>query len=86
MTGALPAFPGLLGLPRDYLVAQFGAWRTGQRHAVQPDCMYTVAQKLAPEDITAVAGWLAAQPLPADSKPAAGPIKPLPLACGSGLQ
>lgn len=86
MTGALPAFPGLLGLPRDYLVAQLGAWRTGQRHAVAPDCMRTVAQRLTPEDITAVASWLAAQPMPSDSKPAAASSLPLPLPmpCGSG--
>lgn len=86
MTGVLPAIPGLLGLPRDYLVAQFGAWRTGQRRAVQPDCMHTIATRLAPEDITAVAGWLAAQPLPADPKPAPRLAAPLPMPCGSGLQ
>jgi cytochrome c553 len=81
----LPAIPGLLGLPRDYLIAQFGNWRTGQRRAASPDCMAQVAQKLTPEDIAAVAGWLAAQPVPQPAHPAAGIAQPLPLPCGSGL-
>ena len=46
MTGAAPFVPGLLGLPRDYLNAQLGAWRTGKRHAQAPDCMAQVAQAL----------------------------------------
>ncbi|MEO7115426.1 MAG: cytochrome C, partial [Caldimonas sp.] len=31
MTGRAPFIPGLLGLPRDYLNAQLGAWKTGKR-------------------------------------------------------
>ena len=31
MTGIAPAMPGLLGLPRDYLLGQFGGWRNGER-------------------------------------------------------
>jgi cytochrome c553 len=84
MTGVQPAFPGLLGLPRAYLIAQFGAWRSGQRKAVQPDCMHEIAMRLTPQDIGAVASWLAAQPLPPDPKPAATLPAPLPMACGSG--
>ncbi len=38
LTGALPDVPGLLGLPADYLSAQLGGWRTGQRRAHAPDC------------------------------------------------
>ena len=38
LTGVQPATPGLLGLPRDYLNAQLGAWRAGQRRAHAPDC------------------------------------------------
>ena len=34
LTGVLPATPGLLGLPRDYLSAQLGAWVHGQRRAL----------------------------------------------------
>ncbi|MEO8655502.1 MAG: cytochrome C, partial [Ramlibacter sp.] len=33
LTGVAPNTPGLLGLPRDYLNAQLGAWRSGQRRA-----------------------------------------------------
>lgn len=82
MTGTLSAVPGLLGLPRDYLIGQLGAWQTGLRKAFVPDCMAQVAQRLAPNDIAAVASWLAAQPLPADTHPAAAPLQPLPLRCG----
>ncbi len=89
MTGVAPFIPGLLGLPRDYLVSQLGAWQTGSRHATAPDCMQTVAKKLSAEDISAVASWLALQNMPADSKPiskmAANQITgaKLPLSCGS---
>jgi len=82
MTGLAPFVPGLLGLPRDYLNAQLGAWRSGQRRALPPDCMAQVAQRLSAEDIGAVSAWLAAQAVPADSTPAAAPTAPLPIACG----
>ncbi len=82
MTGRAPFIPGLLGLPRDYLNAQLGAWRNGQRHAIEPDCMAQVAHRLAPEDIGAVSSWLAAQPVPAHAQPAADAAAPLPIACG----
>lgn len=85
LTGVAPAIPGLLGLPRDYLNAQFGAWREGQRHAAAPDCMATVVERLAPADIEAVSTWLAAQPLPADTRPAPALAGELPLPCG-GLE
>ncbi|MGY8904666.1 MAG: c-type cytochrome [Burkholderiales bacterium] len=70
LTGVLPQVPGLLGLPRDYVQAQLGAWRTGQRRAHAPDCMAQIAQRMAPDDIHAVASWLATQPLPANTQPA----------------
>ena len=83
LTGLAPGVPGLLGLPRDYLNAQLGAWRSGRRQALAPDCMAEIAHRLAPEDVSAVAAWLASQPLPADAKPAnALPADP-PLRCGS---
>ncbi|MDP3607105.1 MAG: c-type cytochrome [Polaromonas sp.] len=78
MTGVLPAVPGLLGLPRDYLNAQLGAWKTGQRRAHTPDCMKQLVERLDLDDLNAVASWLAAQPLPASSKPAATPPVPVP--------
>jgi cytochrome c553 len=83
MTGVLPATPGLLGLPRDYLVGQLGAWQNGKRRAAAPDCMAQIAKKLSAEDLGAVASWLAAQPVPAEAKPAASIALPLPLECGS---
>ncbi len=86
MTGAQPAIPGLLGLPRDYLVAQIGAWQTGLRRATAPDCMRQIAQRLGRDDTVALAAWLDAQPVPADSHPALTIATPLPLDCGSGLR
>jgi cytochrome c553 len=71
LTGVAPNTPGLLGLPRDYLNAQLGGWRTGQRRAVTPDCMGEIARRLAPEDLAAVTAWLAAEALPANPHPAA---------------
>lgn len=88
LTGALPALPGLIGLPRDYLLGQLGAWRQGERRAAAPDCMATIARRLGDNDVAAVTSWLAAQPPGADMKPAPveGVALPLPLACGSGLR
>ncbi|WP_309624439.1 c-type cytochrome [Methylibium sp.] len=83
LTGVLPATPGLLGLPRDYLNAQLGAWRNAARHALAPDCMASVARRLAPDDVSAVSTWLSAEPLPANAKPAAALPAPPALPCGS---
>lgn len=82
LTGAAPFIPGLLGLPRDYLNGQLGAWRSGQRRAVAPDCMAEIARRLRPEEINALSQWLAAQPLPASPKPEPSPPANLPLKCG----
>ena len=82
LTGVAPAIPGLLGLPRDYLNAQFGAWRIGQRRAHEPDCMARVADQLSPEDVGAVTAWLAAQPVPASAKAADSLPARLPMPCG----
>ncbi|HSW20898.1 MAG TPA: cytochrome c4 [Ramlibacter sp.] len=86
MTGINPAMPGLLGLPRDYLLAQFGAWRSGLRRAAQPDCMGEIAKRLSGEDVTMVATWLSSQPV--TGGPAAADALPanLPLNCGSGAK
>jgi cytochrome c553 len=75
LTGVQPEVPGLVGLPRDYLNAQLGAWKNGLRSAPAPDCMARVAARLGPQDIAAVSMWLASQPVPADPKavPAAAP-------------
>lgn len=86
LTGVVPNTPGLLGLSRDYLNAQLGAWRTGQRRAHAPDCMARIAQQLQPQDLAAVTGWLAAQPLPADPRPVRSLSRPPGIACGSASQ
>lgn len=85
LTGMLPATPGLLGLPRDYLNAQLGAWRTGLRKAHAPDCMADIARRLAPGDIAAVSAWLSTQPLPTQVHAVAPSSQPLPLRCGSAV-
>lgn len=86
MTGVEPAFPGLLGLPRDYLVGQLGAWQDGKRHAVAPDCMGQIASRLTAQEVSAIATWLSAQPLPTPAKAVAAWTTALPLDCGSGLR
>ena len=83
LTGVQPGTPGLLGLPRDYLNSQLGAWRSGQRRAHAPDCMASIAQRLNDSDVSAVSGWLASQPLPTNPKPARALPAPLPMTCGS---
>lgn len=83
LTGVQPNTPGLLGLPRDYINAQLGAWRTGERQAHAPDCMAKVARTLTPEDLNAVSSWLAAQPLPAQPRAIDRLPEPTPLPCGS---
>ena len=55
LTGLGDTVPGLLGLPRDYLAAQIGAWRSGNRHADAPDCMADIARGLELRDVEAVA-------------------------------
>ncbi len=82
MTGVAPAIPGLIGLPRDYINAQFGAWRNKKRKAHAPDCMADVANRLSEADVAAVSGWLAAQPAHPDMRPATSLPKPLPMECG----
>ncbi|MGO4380891.1 c-type cytochrome [Pseudoduganella sp. RAF53_2] len=82
MTGVAPSIPGLIGLPRDYINAQFGAWRNKVRKAHAPDCMADIANRLSEADVAAVSGWLASQPADAEMRPADSLPKPLPLKCG----
>lgn len=82
LTGTQPAVPGLLGLSRDYLNGQLGAWRSGQRRAQAPDCMAQIAKTLTEGEINAVTQYLAGQVLPADTHPAATLAAPAPLRCG----
>ncbi|RTL20484.1 MAG: c-type cytochrome [Burkholderiales bacterium] len=82
LTGSQPAVPGLLGLSRDYLNGQLGAWRSGQRRAQPPDCMARIARSLSDADLNALTQFLASQPLPTDPHPAAALPAPAPLDCG----
>jgi cytochrome c553 len=83
LTGVAPAIPGLLGLPRDYVNAQFGAWKNKVRRAHAPDCMAAIAERLSLDDVAAVSAWLVSRPLPPDPRPAPAIARPLPLQCGS---
>ncbi len=83
MTGRAPFVPGLLGLPRDYLNAQLGTWKTAHRRAATPDCMAQIAERMSDEDISAVSAWLSAQPVPAHAVAEAASAAPWPIACGS---
>ena len=82
--GVAPAIPGLLGLPSDYINAQFGAWRSGTRRAAAPDCMADIAGRLAAADVAALSSWLSQQAPDAAARPAAAGSSPapLPLRCG----
>ena len=82
LTGMEPAIPGLVGLYPPYIASQLGAWKSGTRHAMKPDCMHEVAQALTEKDIGAITAWLVAQPVPANVRAVpAGSFK-LPLECG----
>lgn len=84
--GLSPAIPGLLGLPRDYIGAQIGAWINGLRRAAPPDCMADVANKLTPEDIGALSAWLSSRPIVTPYEPAPAGAFTLPVECGSQMQ
>lgn len=83
LAGVAPAIPGLLGLPRDYINAQFGAWKNGVRRAHAPDCMALIAQRLSDADVGAISSWLGMQVADAGARPAASIALQLPLHCGS---
>jgi cytochrome c553 len=86
LTGMEPAIPGLVGLRASYISAQLGAFRYGTRTAKAPDCMQLVAASLTESDVTAVAQWLASQPVPADPSPLPRGTLSTPLPCGSEPQ
>ena len=83
MAGRLPAMPGLLTLPRDHLLRQFGAWREGSRRADAPDCMAEIARRLTPDEIALVSTWLSSRTLPTGIHPEPAATEPLPMDCGS---
>lgn len=83
LTGVQPDIPGLIGLPYDYISAQFGSWRTRTRAMDAPDCMADITRRLTDGDISAVAGYLATRPIPDDPHPQATPSAERPLRCGA---
>jgi cytochrome c553 len=83
LAGLAPDIPGILGLPRHYMNAQFGTWRAGKLRALEPDCMGEVARRLAPEDAPLLATWLAAQAVPAGGLHPETKSRTLPLECGT---
>jgi len=83
LTGVAPAIPGLVGLPADYINAQFGAWKNKVRRAHAPDCMAEIATRLSNADVAAISGWLGRQTPDAAARPATSIAMPLPLQCGS---
>jgi cytochrome c553 len=87
LMGAKPFIPGLLGLPRVYLIAQFGAWRSGGLMRRQTaDCMSEIAKQLTFEETNAIAAWLAAQPVPANTGPSDKVSVEMSRRCGSIIQ
>ena len=83
LMGMEPGIPALIGLRSNYLAAQLSRWRSRERNAAAPDCMQRVASRLTDADIANVSGWLASQPVSADSKPMTRNAVRLPIACGS---
>ena len=83
LTGMEPGIPGLVGLRANHISAQLGAFRYGTRTAAAPDCMQLVAASLTERDVTAVAAYLASQPVPSDPSPVPQGTLAMPFACGS---
>lgn len=86
LSGREPGIPALIGLRSDYISAQLGAWRYGTRTSLEPDCMQLVAARLTEADVAAVAAWLSAMPIPANTLPLKQSSERLPLACGGQMQ
>ena len=84
LMGTAPFIPGLLGLPRVYIAAQFGAWKNGGLMRGQTaDCMSEIAKLLTIEETNVVAAWLAAQPVPQNTGPATTLPVEMSRRCGS---
>ncbi len=82
LAGVNPAIPGLLGLPRDYIIDQLGSWKSGARRAAAPDCMAQIAEHLSAEQIGAIAAWIGSRTADNQSRPAEHIAEPLPAHCG----
>jgi cytochrome c553 len=79
LMGTAPFIPGLLGLPRVYIMAQFGNWQHGGMMRGQtPDCMSEIAKQLTANEANIVAAWLAAQPVSDATPKREEPARALP--------
>jgi cytochrome c553 len=77
--GTAPFIPGLLGLPRVYIIAQFGNWQNGgAMRGKTPDCMSEIAKQLTTSEASAIAAWLAARPVSESLSTRANPAAALP--------
>lgn len=87
LMGTAPFIPGLLGLPRIYIAAQFGAWKNGGvMRGQESNCMSDIARQLTIEETNVVAAWLAAQPVPENAGPADVLPPKMAQRCGSIVQ
>lgn len=87
LMGTVPFIPGLLGLPRVYMIAQLGAWQSGGVLRGQTThCMSEIAKQLTTHETNALAAWLAAQPVPENTGPAAALSVEMVRRCGSIMQ
>ncbi len=86
LTGMEPGIPGLLGLRAKYISSQLGAVRYRARNPTTSTCMQRILPHMTGQDITAVAAWLASQPLPSDARPLPAGALNLPMPCESAAQ
>lgn len=70
--GVAPSFPPLIGQTATYLSAQLDAWRNKSRPAGAGNLMDAMAERLKPEEIQAVAAYLARIPVEWNHKAAKG--------------
>ena len=79
-----------------FAVIQLREYRTQRRDAATFELMRAFAEpefaravrlvRGLPDDVSAVATWLSAQPVPAEARPVAAAPGPWPLDCGSGTK
>lgn len=87
LMGTAPFIPGLLGLPRVYIAAQFGAWKNGGLMRGQgADCMSEIGKQLTTQEANVVAAWLAAQPIPENAAPSSVLPPEMSRRCSSIIQ
>jgi cytochrome c553 len=87
LMGNAPFIPGLLGLPRAYLSAQFGSWRSGGLVRGQvSDCMSEIAGRLTDLEINAIVKWLSTQTVSGSPEPAGSLSPELTHRCGTIVQ